>query len=130
LRSVLFVPAHKPGWVGKAIAAGPDGIIIDLEDSVPAARKGEAREHCGASVRSVLEAGKAAFVRVNAWGTGDLLADLLSLQAMPTGIMLPKVERRRDLSGLDRLLGELETMHGCAVGSTEIMPTFERASPR
>lgn len=35
-RSVLFVPAHKPRWAVKALAAGADAIVIDLEDSVPA----------------------------------------------------------------------------------------------
>ena len=43
-RSMLFVPGHKPAWAEKAIAAGTDAIILDLEDSVPAADKAAARE--------------------------------------------------------------------------------------
>src|SRR5262249_29874993 len=43
-RSMLFVPGHKPSWADKAIAAGTDAIILDLEDSVPAADKAMARQ--------------------------------------------------------------------------------------
>ena len=43
LRSLLFVPGHKPSWVEKAWRAGPDGLILDLEDSVPLDQKENAR---------------------------------------------------------------------------------------
>jgi citrate lyase subunit beta/citryl-CoA lyase len=36
-RSMLFVPGHKPSWADKALASGADALILDLEDSVPAA---------------------------------------------------------------------------------------------
>ena len=39
LRSMLFVPGHKSSWEEKAVATGADVIILDLEDSVPAADK-------------------------------------------------------------------------------------------
>ncbi len=48
IRSALFVPAHRDGWVEKAIAAGPDAVILDLEDSVPADEREKARELVGA----------------------------------------------------------------------------------
>ena len=51
MRSILFVPAHRGAWVEKAIAAGADGLIIDLEDSVPAERKDEARPVAAESIR-------------------------------------------------------------------------------
>ena len=38
-RSVLFVPGHRPAWVGKAVASGADCVVLDLEDSVPAEEK-------------------------------------------------------------------------------------------
>src|ERR1700678_4376566 len=43
-RSMLFVPGHKSNWAEKAVAAGADAIILDLEDSVPAADKADARK--------------------------------------------------------------------------------------
>ncbi|WP_280174590.1 aldolase/citrate lyase family protein [Mesorhizobium prunaredense] len=34
-RSLLFVPAHVPRFVETAHQRGADGLILDLEDSVP-----------------------------------------------------------------------------------------------
>ncbi len=33
-RSYLFVPGHRPERFPKALAAGADAVIIDLEDAV------------------------------------------------------------------------------------------------
>ena len=35
IRSVLFVPAHRRDWVGKALRVAPHAVILDIEDSVP-----------------------------------------------------------------------------------------------
>ena len=43
-RSILFVPAHKPEWAHKALAAGADCIVLDLEDSVPVDLKESSRQ--------------------------------------------------------------------------------------
>ena len=77
-RSVLFVPAHKPNWAAKALAAGADAIVIDLEDSVPAAEKAPAREQAAKSIRDLREASAqvGVFVRVNPHDTGLTGADL------------------------------------------------------
>ena len=34
-RSLLYVPANNPRFIAKAHLRGADGIILDLEDSVP-----------------------------------------------------------------------------------------------
>lgn len=39
LRSFLFVPGNRAGRFAKALDAGADAIIIDLEDAVAAACK-------------------------------------------------------------------------------------------
>ncbi|WP_280952725.1 aldolase/citrate lyase family protein [Mesorhizobium sp. WSM3860] len=43
-RSLLFVPTHVPRFVETAHERGADGLILDLEDSVPQDQKGEARD--------------------------------------------------------------------------------------
>jgi citrate lyase subunit beta/citryl-CoA lyase len=43
MRSLLFAPGDDPKKLDKAFASGADCVIIDLEDSVAAANKGEAR---------------------------------------------------------------------------------------
>lgn len=43
-RSWLYVPGHRPERVAKALVAGADAVVIDLEDAVPAAQKDTARD--------------------------------------------------------------------------------------
>ena len=44
LRSYLFVPGSRPDRFDKALAAGADAVVIDLEDAVPPSEKVAARE--------------------------------------------------------------------------------------
>src|ERR1700683_3216753 len=79
-RSVLFVPGHKPGWAPKALKAGPDAIVLDLEDSVPDGEKVAARDQVRQTIATLRAADPSVgiFVRVNGLGTrltgGDLEA--------------------------------------------------------
>ena len=43
-RSFLFVPGNRPERFDKAARSGADAVILDLEDSVPAADKTAARQ--------------------------------------------------------------------------------------
>ena len=43
-RSQLYVPANNSRFIAKAHMRGADVIILDLEDSVPAANREEARK--------------------------------------------------------------------------------------
>ena len=43
LRSLLFVPGNKANMLAKALALQPDAFMPDMEDSVPAAEKANAR---------------------------------------------------------------------------------------
>jgi len=43
-RSLLFIPGIRPDRFDKARNAGADGVILDLEDAVPADRKAAARQ--------------------------------------------------------------------------------------
>ena len=62
--SPLFVPASKLGWIQKAENSEADGLIIDLEDSVPEDEKNVAREAL-ADYLSSTEISKPFFIRVN-----------------------------------------------------------------
>jgi citrate lyase subunit beta/citryl-CoA lyase len=59
----LFVPGDRPDRFGKAVAGGPDVVILDLEDAVGPDGKDAAR----AAVRDWLESHRA-MVRINAPG--------------------------------------------------------------
>lgn len=105
LRSALFVPGNRPERFAKALAAGADAVIIDLEDAVQADAKAEAREHIA---RFAQENPQARFmVRGNAADT-PWFDDDMALCAAHEGIVcvvLPKAEsvaqlrRVRELSG-------------------------------
>src|SRR5579871_4612438 len=108
-RSMLFVPAHKLDWMRRAPRFEADALIFDLEDSVPVDGKQAAREAVVTVLDEFVDAPFGKFVRVNAWRTGHLLADVSAIvRPGLTGIMLPKTEEPSDVTALDRLIGELE----------------------
>ena len=93
-RSYLFVPATRVDRVPKALAAGADAVIVDLEDAVAPGDKGSARvaiAHAAQSAQSV-------FIRVNGpdteWFEDDLklCGDLRAL-----GVVVPKSETQDQL---------------------------------
>lgn len=123
---LLFVPGHRPDRYDKARAASPDGVIIDLEDSVPPAEKDAARAYAGEDLRAGPRA-VASLVRINALGTEAALDDLAALVRgglRLDGIFLSKVEDPRDIEiaraylppGLP-ILAALETARGIAAAS-------------
>lgn len=90
LRSLLFVPGDRPDRMEKALGAGADALILDLEDAVLPDAKPAAR----AAVAAFLARPRTVplFVRVNPLGpmTDEDLAAVVP-QA-PDGIVLPKAE--------------------------------------
>src|SRR5487761_1976040 len=78
MRSLLFVPGDSPRKLAKALDAGADALLIDLEDSVALANKPSARVETRAFIEA--HAGRAGvpaiFVRVNAVGSGLIDEDL------------------------------------------------------
>ena len=96
---LLFVPGHRPDRFEKARKASPEGVVLDLEDAVPAGEKGAAR----AAVIDYLATrsdGSAVHVRINGASTRAGLDDLAALAdgRLPAdGLVLPKVESARDI---------------------------------
>jgi len=90
LRSLLFVPGDRPDRMEKALGAGADALILDLEDAVLSDAKPAAR----AAVAAFLARPRTVplFVRINPLGlmTDQDLAAILPHQ--PDGIVLPKAE--------------------------------------
>jgi citrate lyase subunit beta/citryl-CoA lyase len=86
-RSWLYVPGHRTDRVAKALTAGADVVVVDLEDAVPPGQKVAARE---TAVRLAAE-GCPVWIRVNdpagPWGEADVDA-LAGLGA--AGLRLPR----------------------------------------
>jgi citrate lyase subunit beta / citryl-CoA lyase len=107
LRSLLFVPGDRPDRMEKALGAGADALILDLEDSVLFEHKQMARE--SAADFLLREPRRVpVFVRINPLG-GELVHDDLEtiIPYGPDGIVLPKAEGGHSLVDLDRRLNAL-----------------------
>ncbi|GHI08432.1 citrate lyase subunit beta [Streptomyces cellostaticus] len=87
----LYVPGDRPRVVTKALAAGADVVVIDLEDAVAPDRKEYARAATAERLREPQPV--PVHVRVNALEGPWASADLRSLAALPgvSGLRLPKV---------------------------------------
>jgi citrate lyase subunit beta/citryl-CoA lyase len=105
LRSLLFVPGDRPDRMEKALGAGADALILDLEDAVAPSAKAEARM----AVSRFLSNHPSAplWVRINPLDGADAEADLQAIvRTRPHGIVLPKAEGGASVADLTRRLAE------------------------
>ncbi|RYE41532.1 MAG: CoA ester lyase [Hyphomicrobiales bacterium] len=130
VRSLLFVPGHRGSWVEKAIAKGVDGVILDLEDSVPTDLKAEARAEVARSITRLHEndAQISVYVRLNPLDTG-LTGDDIEAVALPglDGFALPKLFGRDDIIRYEALVTHFEAKNGVEPGAIEFIADLETA---
>lgn len=118
-RSRLYIPLISEEFLQNAHSTNADGLIFDLEDSVPAHQKESARQNI--SKIPPKKPGVEHILRINAYQTGLWKEDLKYLDHFPfDSVMIPKVESARhveDIShqvssaGLNRIV-LIETIHG------------------
>jgi len=112
LRSLLFVPGDRPDRMAKALGAGADAVILDLEDSVSASNKAEARRAVADFAATHSEA--SLWVRINPLGSPESDKDLAAIiGSRPDGLVLPKAEGGAAVAELARRLtdrGNVATM--------------------
>lgn len=111
-RSMLFVPGHRPELAAKAPRRGPDVVVLDLEDAVPAASK-EAARATVAEAAAALTGQVPVCVRVNPPGTPWFAGDVDALPAGLAGVVVPKWDRTVDV-GHHPVVAGLETVRGVA----------------
>ena len=117
-RSRLYIPGNQPKLMISGGLYGADGIILDLEDSVPPAEEDAAR----LLVRNALVAldwgSSERMVRVNQGSTGE--EDLAALaNHNPHTILLPKVEEPAQVSRA------AEVLQGVGERAAFLMPILE-----
>jgi citrate lyase beta subunit len=89
-RSLLFAPGSDERKLEKALAAGADAVVADLEDAVPATEKEAARTVARRVLGGAATASLVA-VRVNAAGTEHWGADLQAVADLELdALVLPK----------------------------------------
>lgn len=121
MRSLLFVPGDSPRKFEKASQGDADALIIDLEDSVAADRKLEARG-LTAEMLAAPRGAQLRYVRVNALDTGLTLGDLAAVMpARPDGIALPKCTDAAQVRQLSFWLDAFEAAAGIGIGTTRII---------
>ena len=101
-RSFLFVPANRVERFEKALNAGSDKVIIDLEDAVPAELKVKARQLLTEWLEN--HPNEQILVRINSrqteWFDGDL--ELLKYNNI-LAIVLPKTESSTDIDAISSI---------------------------
>ncbi|CAH2917597.1 MAG: Similar to citrate lyase beta chain, 3 [uncultured Paraburkholderia sp.] len=101
MRSFLFVPGSKPERFAKALAAGADAVIVDLEDAVADVDKTSARARVAEAACVFSASPVRVLLRINAAGT-QWFDDDLSLAGLDgiDGIVLPKAEKSAALAAV------------------------------
>ncbi len=128
-RSLLYVPVNVEKYVEKAHTRGADCILLDLEDSVPAAEKDNARKLVARAASRVRRGGADVVVRIN---RPDAMAarDLEALVGPDVnGIAVTKVDDAAHLRRLDERVSQLEAKRGLAAGHTRSAARTSRWKP-
>jgi citrate lyase beta subunit len=115
--------ALYPERYGRAAEHGADIGTVDLEDSVPPARKAEARQHAVRYLASAPPGLPATAVRVNGLRNEEGLLDITALLAggaRPDILFLPKVEGPEEVALVGQLIG-------ARLPGTVILATIETA---
>lgn len=132
----LYAPADRPDRFAKALDAGADAVIVDLEDAVTASRKADGRAALAefAAAWGERDAGAtgsapAVQVRVNARGSAEHDADLAAVAELPAafGIRLPKTQSADDVVAV-RAAAPGRDVHALLESALAIERAFEIAS--
>jgi citrate lyase subunit beta/citryl-CoA lyase len=102
LRSFLYVPGDRVDRVAKALDAGADAILIDLEDSVALSAKAAARDGAVETLRRrTVDSPPQVWIRINSGEMGLVdAATLAAAAARLGGLVLAKCD---DLDWLDEI---------------------------
>jgi citrate lyase subunit beta/citryl-CoA lyase len=118
-RSWLFAPASRPDRCRKALHAGADQVIWDLEDGVAPSEKGEARAAAVRLLGTLTPGDPVPWIRVNRLDTplGEADLDALRSGPAPLRLVVPKAdletaERLRAIGVAGPLLLLIETARG------------------
>ncbi len=124
-RSLLYVPANNQRFIDKAHTREADGLILDLEDSVPPGQRDAARAALKGSVDTVTTGSSDVLVRVNS-GMPDSDADL-DAAVIPgvTALVVPKAESPAQIAGMSKRVAALEQARGMETGAIRFIVLIE-----
>ena len=127
MRSIMFLPAAKPGNLLNADAYGADGIVIDLEDATSFGEKDSARILLKHALRT-FKYNAEVIIRINnittPWWKDDLE---MIVPEKPDTIMPTKTRTADDIRLIDETITRIEKEHGMEVGKIKLLPLLETA---
>ena len=132
MRSLLYTPGHRGPMVDRVLsgrlAVMPDVALLDLEDSVPATEKENARrvvaDALARQAPSCLR-----YVRIGRSTSDAAEADLRAVVRRGLdGVLVPKVDRAEEIAIVDEMLLEREREAGLAERSVPVIPAIESAA--
>ncbi|MDP4117280.1 MAG: aldolase/citrate lyase family protein [Bacteroidota bacterium] len=124
-RSRLYLPGNEPKFFINAGLHKPDGVILDLEDSVAPAEKDAAKLLVRNALRAVNFYGCERMVRINQLPRG--LDDLKYV--IPHNVhvvLLPKAESAQQIIDVEQEITKIKTLHNITE-DVYIMPIIESA---
>lgn len=108
-RSLLWTSASAPARYHKGHEGGADVCVVDLEDSVSAQHKEQARRQAESFFSVPSASLTRCGIRINALTDHEGLRDLLAIRryaVKPAVVVIPKVEAPRDVEVVAAVLGE------------------------
>lgn len=124
-RSRLYLPGNEPKYFINAGLHGPDGLILDLEDSVAPTQKDAAQLLVRNALRSVDFYGSERMVRINQLPRG--LDDLKFIIPHNVHVVLiPKCESAEQVKKVEKEVDALKKQHNIN-GEIYFMPIIESA---
>lgn len=130
--SYLYAPGNQPNVIRKAVTAGADCVVFDLEDAVLPDEKATARKTVASLLADLAErpsvTGPDIHVRINVAADGYDFDDLAAVVGPAvTGVRLPKAEDSRRVASVASWLDDLEARAGIPHATTGIYPLIESA---
>ena len=129
-RSLLYVPVNVERFIAKATERGSDGLIIDLEDSIPPGEKDSARAMLADVVARLSKAGHCdLLVRINQPLELAVRDIEVAVLAEVSGFVIAKVEGPDHLRLLDEMVTRLEAQKGLDAGHIRFLGSIEAPGP-
>lgn len=127
-RAFLYTPGDDLHKIEKACTLKADCVCVDLEDAVSSSQKVEARL-IAAHALGTYDFGKSErLVRINAPSTSFFMPDLRTIvDAIPDGIVIPKIEDAGTLQYVDGFLEAFEIKKELPVGLIRLIAIIETA---
>jgi citrate lyase subunit beta/citryl-CoA lyase len=128
----MSVPASSERFLAKARDLAADEVMLDLEDSVAASAKEDARALAVSALAAGGWDGRLVAVRVNGattpWAYRDVVAVVEGAPGVVDTLVMPKVSSPAQVAWMDVLLGQVEQAAGVPVGRTGIEVQIEDAA--